>query len=304
MTRTVWLASYPKSGNTWLRMLIANLSAQDDQPVDINDLPERGGIASARGPFDYLTLIDSGLLTHDEVDCLRPRVYEELANGAQDDEYDEPADALPVRFVKAHDAYTLTTSGEPLLAGARGADAAIVIVRDPRDVAPSFANHSGKDIDATIAFMSDHEAGFCVKPNRQHNQLRQQLPGWSGHVASWLDQRDIPLHLVRYEDLRADAAGALRRVLDFSGRPASDEQIRRAVAFADFAQLRQQEQSKGFREAPRPHKADNFFRRGMAGGWRDELTAEQIARIEAGHAAMIRRLGYELSTEPALARTG
>ncbi|MGC1778963.1 MAG: hypothetical protein WBB34_13525 [Xanthobacteraceae bacterium] len=61
MTRTIWLASYPKSGNTWFRMLVANLSATD-KPVDINDLPERGGIASARGPFDHLTLIDSGLL--------------------------------------------------------------------------------------------------------------------------------------------------------------------------------------------------------------------------------------------------
>ena len=46
MTRTMWLASYPKSGNTWFRMLVANLSATD-KPMDINDLPERGGIASA-----------------------------------------------------------------------------------------------------------------------------------------------------------------------------------------------------------------------------------------------------------------
>jgi hypothetical protein len=99
VTRTIWLASYPKSGNTWLRMLVANLSAKDDQPVDINDLPERGGIASARGPFDHLLLIDSGLLTHDEVDCLRPRVYEQLARGAQDDEYDAPEAAPPVRLV-------------------------------------------------------------------------------------------------------------------------------------------------------------------------------------------------------------
>ena len=59
MTR-YWLASYPKSGNTWLRMLIANLLATDG-PVDINHWPERGGIASARAPFDHLTLIDSGL---------------------------------------------------------------------------------------------------------------------------------------------------------------------------------------------------------------------------------------------------
>jgi len=49
VTSTIWLASYPKSGNTWLRLLITNLSAKDGKPVDINDLP--GGIASARGPF-------------------------------------------------------------------------------------------------------------------------------------------------------------------------------------------------------------------------------------------------------------
>ena len=56
------------------------------------------------------------------------------------DEEMEP-DTLPVRFAKVHDAYTFTPAGEPLLAGARGAQGAIVIVRDPRDVAPSLANH-------------------------------------------------------------------------------------------------------------------------------------------------------------------
>ena len=103
MTRTIWLASYPKSGNTWFRMLIANLSATE-KPVDINRLTERSGIASAREPFDYLTLIDSGLLTHDEADRLRPRVYEALRRGEPDDEYDVAVQPQPVRFVKCHDA--------------------------------------------------------------------------------------------------------------------------------------------------------------------------------------------------------
>jgi hypothetical protein len=85
MRRTIWLASYPKSGNTWFRILLANLSARDGKPVDINDLPEDAGIASARGPFDRVSLIESGLLTHDEIDCLRPRIYEALARGADDD---------------------------------------------------------------------------------------------------------------------------------------------------------------------------------------------------------------------------
>jgi aryl sulfotransferase len=303
VTRTIWLASYPKSGNTWFRMLLANLSADDGKPVDINDLPERGGIASAREPFDHLLLIDSGLLTHDEIDCLRPRVYEELARGAEDDEYDSPQAPPQLRFVKVHDAYTLTPKGEPLLAGRRGADGAILIARDPRDVVPSFAHHTNVGIDDAIAFLNDANGTFCSKQHRQHPQLRQMLPGWSGYMASWLDQDEIPIHLIRYEDLAADTFGTFRRALDFAGRAASDDDVRRAIAFADFAELRRQEREKGFRETPR-QAGGLFFRRGEAGGWRNELAAEQIARIEAAHAPMMRRLGYEPTGAMPLARAG
>jgi hypothetical protein len=301
MTRTIWLASYPKSGNTWFRMLVANLSAKD-KPADINNLPERGGIASARGPFDRLTLIDSGLLTHDEIDCLRPRVYKELASGEQDDEYDGPDDIPPVRFVKVHDAYTQTPRGEPLLAGRRGADGAIVIVRDPRDVAPSIANHNRVDIDSAIAQMNDGEAAYCAKAGHMEAQLRQKVPGWSGHVASWLDQTDLPVHLIRYEDLQADTLATFRAALAFADRSASDDDIRRAVGYADFSELRRQEADKGFCEAPR-RPGGLFFRRGEVGVWRKDLTIEQVARIEAAHAPMMRRLGYELAGDAQLART-
>jgi aryl sulfotransferase len=302
VTGTIWLASYPKSGNTWFRMLVANLSAKDGKPVDINDMPERGGIASARSPFDHLLLIDSGLLTHDEIDCLRPRLYEELANGADDDEYDRAQETPPVRFVKMHDAYTLTPKGEPLLAGRFGAEGAIVIVRDPRDVVPSVANHHGCSIDEAIAFLNDCDAAYCVKTNRQYIQFRQKLKGWSGHIASWLDQTDVPVHQIRYEDMRVDTLGTFRRALEFAGRRASDDDIRCAVSFADFAELRRQETEKGFSERPR-RPGGLFFRRGETGAWRDELTAEQVARIEAAHAPMMRRLGYELAGAMPLART-
>lgn len=289
MTRIVWLASYPKSGNTWFRMLVANLSAKD-VPADINDPADRVTMASARGAFDDTLLIDSALLTHDEADCLRPRLYEELARGPENG---EDAEQQPVRFVKTHDAYTLTPKGEPLLAGRRGAEGAIVIVRDPRDVAPSLANHNRSSIDEAIAFMNNANAAFCSATNRQQIQLRQKLPRWSGHAASWLDQTDVPVHLVRYEEMQADPAGTLARALAFAGYEAAGDDIARAVAFADFAQLRAQEQEKGFREAPPGLPQDSgFFRRGKAGGWRDELTPEQAARIEADHAPMMRRLGY------------
>ena len=161
-----------------------------------------------------------------------------------------------MRFVKVHDAYTLTPrSGEPLLAGARGADGAIVIVRDPRDVAPSLASHNGSDIDDAIAFMNDREAGFALKPNRQHNQLRQKLPGWSGHIASWLDQSDIPVHLVRYEDLQADTAARCAACwISAGGRRATSKSGARSHSPIS-RNCANRSRRKGFREAPQPHTA-------------------------------------------------
>ena len=297
MTRSIWLASYPKSGNTWLRMLIANLAARDDQPVGINDQAARSSSASARGAFDDMLLIDSGLLTLDEADCLRPRVYEELAHGAEDDERELQQAPPAVRFTKVHDAYTLTPLGEPLLAGARGADGAIVIVRDPRDVAPSLASHRNTSIDDAIAFMNNRYAVFSANTTKQNLQFRQKLQDWSGHIASWIDQTDIPIHLIRYEDMRTDTARTLHQALQFSGQPATDDDIRRAMTFSDFSRLRQQEEENGFKEAPQ-QLGTRFFRRGEAGGWRDELTPDQATRIVAAHGTVMRRLGYDIALAP------
>jgi hypothetical protein len=290
MKRTFWLASYPKSGNTWLRMLINALALGPDGALDINELPARGGIASARRPFERLTLLDSDLLTPDEVDCLRPRVYERLAEEA--DEPNDDAGALAAHFVKAHDAYVVTPKGEPLLAGARAAAGAVLIVRDPRAVAPSLANHMGVTIDQAITAMGDRDFCFSDGARRRSGQFRQKLLGWSGHAASWLDQRDLPLLLMRYEDLSADACVALARLLDFTGLTFPAEEIARAVRAAGFSELQRQEREHGFGEAPR-RAADRFFRRGRPDSWREELTNEQITRLERDHAAMMHRLGYD-----------
>jgi aryl sulfotransferase len=133
VTRTIWLASYPKSGNTWMRLLIANASIPIAGPVNINNIPD-GGIASDRRAFDNMTLIDSSLLSHDEIDCLRPRVYSELALDNVDTLL---TDRPRVQFVKVHDAYAPNVQGEPLLGGGQSADGAIIIVRDPRAIATS-----------------------------------------------------------------------------------------------------------------------------------------------------------------------
>ena len=296
VTEIVWLASYPKSGNTWLRILIANLFAADGRPVDINNLNERGVIASDREEFDEILMLDSGLLTPDEAASLRPRVHDEIAKGPG---RDRPEDAgvgpLRVRFVKVHDAYTLTSGGEPLLAGRRGAKGAIVIVRDPRDIAASVANHYRLSIDDAVALLNDRAIAQAESRDSQPQQLRQKLLGWSGHIASWLDQDDIPVHLVRYEDLQSDAVSAFSAAMAFAGLSVSREDAVRTAGNSEFSKIRSQERDKGFREWLDRRDGEFFFRRGVAGGWRDELDIGQVKRIEAANAAMMRRLGYELT---------
>jgi aryl sulfotransferase len=301
VTRTIWLASYPKSGNTWMRALLGNILAKDSASVGLDALVH--GYAGDRNCFDLVMLVDSGLLTHDEIDCLRPRAYKAIADGDYDDCFVNCRAKL-VRFVKTHDAYWITPTGEPLLGGSAAACGAIIIVRDPRDVALSFAHHLGAGIGEAIAIMSDDGASstFFATTNGQEIQFRQKLLSWSNHVASWLNKIDVPMHLVRYEDLRKDTAGTLRRALAFAGLHATEEKIDQAVGSCEFAQLREQEVQKGFLEAPRP--GEKFFRRGEAGGWRDELSEEQILRIESDHGRMMRRLGYELSTISAAAHAG
>ena len=290
MRATIWLASYPKSGNTWFRALLANLTAKEDQPRAINYLGGSEGMASHRFQFDNNLYIESGLLTHEESDRLRPRLYESLASGSGADCSTQRDNSLSTRFVKTHDGYTYTTSNEPLLAGARGAAAALLLVRDPRDVAISFAWHRQCGIDQVIDIINDPEFCFCGKRDRQVQQLRQQLCGWSGHAISWLDQKDLPVHVVRYEDMISDTRATLRAALTFAGISATNDDVARAVRFASFEEMRRQEIDAGFSEAP--PNCPSFFRRGTTGGWQTELDQRQIARVEVANAVVMRRLGY------------
>ena len=303
MSRILWLASYPKSGNTWLRIMLANLGRND--PVDINALQSHGGIASARARFDNTFLFAAGLLTHDECDRLRPALYRHVAAGLAppDDADDTATDGLGalagVYPIKTHDAWTCNDLGEPILGGKAAACGAILIVRDPRDVVASLANHNGQTLDEAIEFMARPDAEFARSTTRQPQQLRQRLLDWSGFNRSWLDQRELPVHLLRYEDMLRDPAGALGGVLDFVGARLSDEAIELAARLSAFQNLREQEAVAGFRETPKRARGRQFFRQGKAGGWRGELSEAQRQRVEREHGAMMVRLGYQPVPEAA-----
>lgn len=273
-----WLASYPKSGNTWLRLALDSL-LHDGAPPDFSRGIAFAPLAAARAPFDHLLDVDSSDLTADEIGALRPRFH--------DIEIRDATAPLPR---KVHDAWTLTADGEPLFSPAVTL-ATICVVRDPRDIAPSLAAHLGIPIDAAIAFMARPAATLASGRRRDTSQLPQRLLTWSAHVESWLDAPGMPPPLLlRYEDMSDDAAAALLRAARHLGCPTDDRAAGRAVAATRFDALRTAEERHGFGE--RSGKAERFFRRGVAGGWRDTLSPAQAARIEDDHAGVMARLGY------------
>lgn len=276
--RTVWLASYPKSGNTWLRAVFTAWLTPG--PVDVNRLVGNV-IAGSRVAFDSALGIPSSSLTPDEIDSLRPRADEVLA-----------ADADPTTpYVrKVHDALFHGPGGEPIVSVA-ATRAALYVVRDPRAVAVSYAHQTGGDVDAIVRRLGDPDAAVAAGTTRLDEQLRQRLGTWSQHVRSWLDHAPFDVEAVRYEDLAAAPVETCVRALRFAGFGLVDEtRVVDALERAAFDRLRRAEGDTGFRE--RLPGVAQFFRRGEADAWREELPGELAERIRQDHGEVMARFGY------------
>lgn len=277
MGKIYWLASYPKSGNTWMRALLTNYLHRAEQPADINSLGD-GPIASARQAFDNYVGIEASDLTADEIERYRPLVYEQMSEQAT-----EPL------FLKVHDAFTYTRYGYPLISKAATAGV-IYLLRNPLDLVVSFAHHSATTVERMIRKMADPDYAFVDNPQKLHNQLRQRLLTWGGHVTSWVDEPELRLLLVRYEDLQADPIAVFTGVVRFCGLDDDAARIARAVEFSRFDRMRQQEAEHGFSE--KMPRAASFFRKGTSGSWREALTPELAARLIADHREVMDRFGY------------
>jgi aryl sulfotransferase len=276
MKRLVWLASYPKSGNTWVRLFL-EAYCHPDRALDINSI-DISLHAGNRDLFDRVIGLEASDLIPAEIDRYRPDVYRQLAVEAE-----EPL------FIKVHDGWRRNADGAPLFPPEVTA-ATLYIVRDPRGVAPSFANHYHLSLDAAIERMAKAGQGIAARMDRLPSQLPQPMGSWSQHVAGWLDQRDLPLHLVRYEDLHAVPTATFAGILAAAGLPVDEERLATALAESRFERLRGQEAATGFKE--RLLGSPRFFRRGQPESWRAELTAAQQARILAAHGTVMARLGY------------
>ena len=273
-----WLSSYPKSGNTWLRTFLTNYFRDANEPADINKL-DGGPIASSRFRFDEWAGIEASLLPDDLIECLRPDVYRCLVRESPETIY-----------MKNHDAWKITENGEGLFP-LNVTAGVIYVIRNPLDMVMSCANHYGVDAEKSVENLCNPDFAIARTAGGITDQLRQFLGSWSDHIRSWVDESGLPLHLVRYEDMKKDPEREFGEIIRFCGLPYSPARLQKAVAFSGFDLLKKQEQEKGFRERPGRSKG-GFFRNGRQGGWRDELTAQQVQRIIDVHHETMLRFGY------------
>jgi Sulfotransferase domain len=274
----VWLASYPKSGNTWTRAFLSNLASIIDgaqEQLDINSIG-RFSIGENFAQFytDRLGFAPTGSEDH------RKQIAA-VRHAVQQEEIADKFDGLI--FVKTHNALAIDR-GYSLINFAV-TSGAVYIVRNPLDVAISLSHHMNKTIDQAIETM-----GSLAETPVSEKKVHEVWDSWSNHVFSWTGKPHRAIYVMRYEDMLSDTEKTFGGLAEHLLLGATPEQVRKAIDWSSFDNLKNQEQEDGFKE--KPEHAERFFREGRAGQWKDVLSSEQVDRIVNDHGEQMRRFGY------------
>lgn len=274
----IWLVSYPKSGNTWIR---AFLSAYFSGEVDVNKLYGTP-IASARMMLDRNLNTKTAELAENQVESLRPQAYVNLA--ARFDRQGRPG------IVKVHDRFKMTQAGQPLFPLAV-TKATILIVRNPLDVTVSMAHHLGVSLEKSADWICNEQFQLLSEGEGQKSQVRQLIGSWQAHTRSWIDRKAYRVHLVKYENMHSAPVQTFSGILSAMGFQVDAVKVAAAVHSCRMPALQAQELKRAFREKS-PKATAPFFRHGVTGEGVTELNPALVDKIRNYNGEMMRRLGY------------
>ncbi len=273
--RITWVASYPKSGNTWVRAFLSaylnhgELDINIFRFVDVDDITEYFyHIVSPRGLSIY---------TPNEMTQLRGAALMHMNT------------LLDYPILKTH-SLNAEIDGVTMIPNCL-TDRAIYILRDPRDVAISISHQLDWSIDDAIEFINNPRQ--LVHKNKECTGLFNYVGMWAQHVVSWGDEKAFKVGLVRYEDLIEKPRESFKTIIKFLDWEYDEELFEKSLIASSFPVMQKQELETNFRENRGKAK---FFREGKAGNWRNTLTEEQLAKIEDQNFDIMERMGYKLET--------
>ena len=274
----IWLASYPKSGNTLLRSILATYFFSNDGVFNFKHLYKIGQFPSLIH-FERL-----GLDTSDNDQIYKNIIKaQELINGNSKD----------LKFFKTHSAFAKINNND--FTDLKNTLGAIYIVRDPRNVVTSFAHHYQVDID---------EATKCLMNEKFWNYKNEKVPktflsSWSQNYNSWKNLNEKAL-FVKYEDLIKNKKTVLIKVFNFFkslGVKIELDMIKlnKIIKSTEFEKMKDMESKESFRESiidKETGKKRPFFNLGPQNDWKKILGKYNKEKIEKAFEKEMLELGY------------
>ena len=273
----IWIASYPKSGNTWLRSLICSYYFSKDK-FNLSDLKKIPN-------FSVSDFINDSLLLQNGVDVAKQwlNVQKEINKNYK-----------KTLFFKTHNACVAINKN--LFTDSDNTAGCIYVVRDPRNIITSYKNFEKKTYDETLNHMKKKEA-FLFSEKKTGFKSFEFIGSWADNYNSWFHNKlGIPICLIKYEDLVKDTLGELRKIIDFIANVQNiknysfnNEKAERGVGDSSFENLSKMEQDGGFSEARRDQK---FFNMGEKNNWQKLLPVTIKENIEKSFYSEMKELNY------------
>ena len=276
----IWLASYPKSGNTWLRSIVSSLLYSESGNFDfellknIRQFPEKQFFKDIIDDFSNFNEIKRNWIT-----------AQEKINLSQN---------LKI-FKTHHGKYTL---GEHNFTNDKNTLAKIYIVRDPRNLVKSISHHFNLNLDKACEFLLSPEIiGNGKSWEEKKDGMYNLLGKWNDHYRSWTANKDNLL-LIKYEDLVKDIDAQMNRIIDFlkkySKFKINTDKKKNIIKTTSFKNLQDMEKKGKFIENAFSNdmKKINFFHLGPKNKWEDSLNKNILKKIENGFSKEMQELGY------------
>lgn len=281
----IWLASFPKSGNTWVRHIIRQLRGGNQLPKGKSDRLNFGVGCSSKEL--YATTL--------EADTTNLTPIEYFSGGRINflEEWNSRAKRQNI-FAKTHNA-CVEVKGYPLIPDSVS-NGAIVMVRNPFDVAASSMNHFGIHEEQAVKFVTDANSNL----SESETQFAQLCLSWDHFLVSWITNFKQPLLIIRYEDLLESPLHQLHRICRFLGLTKRDPELLAIIDDNRFDKLQSQERQHGFSESS--EFAKEFFYRGTSNYFKQILSDEAIDEINIRLGNCMKQVGYELDHENKLVK--
>ena len=265
----IWLASYPKSGNTWLRSLLASYYFSSEGNFSFNLLRNIDQFPSPKYFKDVIDGIE------------KPEDYSKFWIQKQI----EINKDKKLRFFKTHSA--MCKINEKPFTDSKNTLGAVYILRDPRNLITSLSNHFQLNLEESLDFMTTEKKVLIEKENSKF-KIFVPILSWKFHLKSWSENRSFKTILIRYEDLTNETFYTFRRIVQFideltkNGRKFNKEKAKRVISNCDFKKLQKLEEENGFSEAmtkKNSREKIKFFNLGKQNNYKKILGEDLINKM-------------------------